>query len=101
MGLQSGINSAIGALGTAAALTDLNSSAKSTAKTVKELGVDAKMALKARNEVQERINAIRTNKELSDKARTNIVRMMHDPTVWSETVGQVMDDLNKAEGGTK
>lgn len=58
MGLQSGINRLIGAAGTAAALSDLNTSAKSTAKTVKELGVDSKMALKARNELLQKLEAI-------------------------------------------
>lgn len=95
MGLQSAINNLIGTAGAAAALTDLNSSAKSTAKTVKELGDDSKMALKAQNELQQKLdaihaqqlNAIFTKGGLSDKARTR----------FQQTAGEVMDDLNKAE----
>ena len=98
MGLQSGINSLIGAAGTAAALTDLNTSAKSTANTVKELGVDAKMALKARKEAQQKIDAIYANKESLRRARANIAQIMNDPTFAGERgerIAQVINELNR------
>lgn len=91
MGLQSGINRLIGTAGAAVTLADkLSSESKQPTelKTVKQPGVDAKMALKARKVAQQKINAIYANKELSNKARTR-------------RMGQVMDEYNKAIGGTK
>ena len=82
MGIQSGINRLIGTAGAAVTLADKLSSES------KQPGVDAKMALKARKVAQQKINAIYANKELSNKARTR-------------RMGQVMDEYNKAIGGTK
>lgn len=84
MGLQSAINNLIGTAGAAAALTDLNSSAKSTAKTVNQLGVDSKMAEKARKEVQQKLDAIHANQELMTRAR--MAQLMN---------GKIMDTMNK------
>ena len=49
-------------------------------------GIDAKMAAKARKQMQEKINAIYANKELSAKARTR-------------RVGVAMDEYQKMLGG--
>ena len=98
MGLQSGINSLIGTAGAAAALTDLNSSAKSTAKTVKELGVDSKMSLKAQKELQQKLDAIYTNKENWRRARANIASIMDDRTIVDERMAQSLNNLTKTRG---
>lgn len=83
MGLQSGINRLIGTAGAAVTLADKLSSEPKQSQP----GVDTKMALKARKVAQQKINAIYANKELSNKARTR-------------RMGQVMDEYNKAIGGT-
>ena len=114
MGVQSAINSLIGSVGAAAALTDLNSSAKSTAKTVKELGVDSKMALKAQKEVQQKLDAIYTNKENWARARANVESIMNDRTIVDEKslndlnnltkhldMDKIRDELRKAEAKAK
>ena len=90
MGLQSGINSLIGTAGAFAALTDLNSSAKSTANTVKELGVDSKMALKAQKELQQKLDAIYANKEHLKIARARLAQLMTE----DEGAAQFMNELN-------
>lgn len=118
MGVQSAINSVIGSAGAAAALSDLSSSAKSTDKTVKELGVDAKMAAKARKEVSQKLDAIYANRENWARARANVVSLMNDPRIVDErtlnglnnltkslNMDKIRDELkneyNKATGGTK
>lgn len=53
-----------------------------------ESGIDAKMALKARRVVQQKINAIYANKSLSGKAMTR-------------RVGQAIDEYKKTIGGDK
>ena len=101
MGVQSAINSLIGSVGAAAALTDLNSSAKSTANTVTELGVDSKMALKAQKELQQKLDAIRANQEHLKMARARLVELM----AGDESEAHFLDELNakvkKPKGGTK
>ena len=107
MGLQSGINSLIGAAGTAAALTDLSSSTKSTAKTAKELGVDSKMSLKAQEELRQKLDAIRANTEHMTRARmaslmnAQIMDTMNKRT--AQAMKKDMDELGITEalGGTK
>lgn len=49
-------------------------------------GIDAKMAAKARKEMQQKINTIYANKELSQKARTR-------------RVGVAIDEYQKRVGG--
>lgn len=51
-------------------------------------GIDAKMAAKARKEMQQKINTIYANKELSQKARTR-------------RVGIAMDEYQKRLGGNE
>lgn len=67
---------------------DKEAEAKITSKSA--VGIDAKMAAKARKVAQEKINAIYANKELSKKART-------------QKMGKVIDEYNKATtvGGKK
>lgn len=114
MGLQSAINGLIGTAGAAAALTDINSSTKSTAKTVKELGVDSKMALKAQKELQQKLDAIYTNKENWARARANVESIMNDRTIVDEKslndlnnltkhldMDKIRDELRKAEAKAK
>lgn len=55
-------------------------------KPKEDSGIDAKMAAKARRNVQVKINAIYNNKELSSKAKTR-------------RMGKVIDDYNKEIGG--
>lgn len=81
-------SSLLGLVGTASAAAVSAAKAMETEKEVKEAGVDAKMAAKARKVAQQKINAIYANKELSDKARTR-------------RMGVVMDEYNKALGGSK
>lgn len=118
MGVQSGINRLIGAAGSAAALSDLNTSVKSTAKTVEQLGVDSKMAAKARKEVQQKLDAIYANRENWARARANVESTINDPRIVDErtlnglknltkslNMDKIREDLkneyNKAVGGTK
>lgn len=95
MGVQSAINSVIGSAGAAAALSDLSSSAKSTSKTVTELGVDAKMAAKARKEVQQKLDAIYTNQENWARARANVESIVNDPRIVDERTAQSLNNLTK------
>lgn len=83
--IQGMINSAIGSATAAigAAKLNKNFNKKSTAvETNTNEGVDVKMAAKARQNVQQKINAIYANKELSSKARTR-------------RVGKIIDEYNK------
>lgn len=51
-------------------------------------GIDAKMAARARRNVQVKINAIYSNKELSNKAKTR-------------RMGKLIDEYNKEIGGNR
>ena len=93
MSVQSSINSVINTVGVGIGITKklAEDSAKKSIPTdakVKESGIDAKMAAKARRMAQQKINAIYENKELSNKARTR-------------RMGLVIDEYNKTLGGSK
>lgn len=94
MGVQSAINSVIGSAGAAAALSDLSSSAKSTDKTVKELGVDSKMAAKAREVTQQKLDAIYANQEHLKLARARLGQLMAE----NEGAAQVVNELSTRKG---
>lgn len=94
MGAQAAMNALTGAI-TSAALTAVKigeaSSKKPQAglkapKQEKASGIDAKMAAKARKEMQQKINTIYANKELSQKALTR-------------RVGVALDEYTKILGG--
>ena len=94
MGMQSAINRLIGTAGAGAlAATRISEGLKAKenikVKSVKteKTGVDAKMAAKARRNVQQKINAIYANKELSNKAKTR-------------RIGKVLDEYS-SKGGKK
>lgn len=84
MSLQSQVNSIIGITGGIAAGVAMKSgkglySKKSGISNEKvEAGKDIKMAAKARKKVQEKINAIYSNKDLSAKARTRRIGKIID-----------------------
>lgn len=82
--IQSSINRLIGTAGAAAALSKKLGESDSK----KESGVDAKMAAKARRVAQQKIKAITSNKEISNKAKTR-------------RVGKAMDEYAKSLGGNK
>lgn len=93
MGAQSSLNAITGTvIGGALAATKLAEGLGKEEKEPKvnkpkeDNGIDAKMAAKARRNVQVKINAIYNNKELSNKAKTR-------------RMGKVIDDYNKEIGG--
>ena len=89
MPIQSAINRLIGTAGAAATLASkLGNKTDASTPNTKESGVDAKMALKARRVVQQKINAIYANKALSGKAMTR-------------RVGQAIDEYSNIIGGNK
>ena len=81
MGVQAGINRLIGTVGASAVIT---SKLIADEKDKKASGIDAKKAAKARRTAQQKINAIYSNREISNKARTR-------------RVGKVLDEM----GGKK
>lgn len=83
--IQGMINSAIGSTAAAIGVAKLNKNFNKKSTGVEantNEGVDVKMAAKARQNVQQKINAIYANKELSSKARTR-------------RVGKIIDEYNK------
>lgn len=93
MGAQSSLNAITGTvIGGALAATKLAEGLEKDEKEPKvnkpkeDSGIDAKMAAKARRNVQVKINAIYANRELSSKAKTR-------------RMGKVIDDYNKEIGG--
>lgn len=93
MSVQSSINSIINTASVGIGLTKKlseNTTKKSipTDAKVKESGIDAKMAAKARKIAQQKINTIYANKDLSTKTKTR-------------RLGQIMDEYNRTLGGNK
>lgn len=76
--IQDNINSIIGTAGDIAAdVKDIKDTAKAK-KAKEDTGIDAKMAAKARKEMQQKIDTIYANKELSQKARIREVGIAMD-----------------------
>lgn len=97
MAIQGAINRLIGTAGAAVALGKklgeedvklASPKAPSSEQMKSSSGVDAKMAMKARRIAQQKINAISSNMELSNKAKTR-------------RIGVVMDEYSKTIGGNK
>ena len=95
MGAQSSLNAITGTvIGSALAATKLAEGLGKEDKEPKvnkpkeDNGIDAKMAARARKNVQFKINAIYNNKELSNKAKTR-------------RMGKVIDEYNIEIGGNR
>ncbi len=83
--IQNSINSMLGTAAVGAAgIKHIAEESKPESK--QDTGIDAKMAAKARKEMQQKINTIYANKDLSQKARTR-------------RVGIAMDEYQKRLGG--
>lgn len=67
---------------------DKKAEAQFNAQMKTPTGIDAKMAAKARQVAQQKINAIYANKELSNKAKT-------------QRIGKVMDEFSDLKAGGK
>lgn len=90
--ITNSVHGALGALAAGSALAQHMKNKKiemnKPAATTSDTGVDAAMAAKARKVAQQKINAIYSNKELSNKARTR-------------RIGKAIDEFSSTIGGNK